>query len=124
MIFLKFGWFGEGFARILEGFFDDFSRFCRQRRNGVEGHETLRGRMKFAGRLLKKTRNFCKKAAKSRCKFAMRKKTSKKPFKIRFGNVLGFIWEGSRDVLAGVWSLLGPFGLFRGTLGVLGGLGG
>ena len=47
----------------------------------MEGHETLRGRMKFEGRLLKKTRKFCKKAAKNRCKFAIGKKQAKKALK-------------------------------------------
>jgi len=56
-IFFDFGWifggFGGGLGRIWGGFFDYFWRFCRKRRNGVEGHETLRGRMNFEGRLFK-----------------------------------------------------------------------
>ena len=68
-IFFDFGsifrGLGRGLGRILGGFFADFWPFCRKRRNGVEGHETLRGRMNFEGRLLKKHANFIEKAAKN-----------------------------------------------------------
>ena len=68
-IFCDFGsifrGFGKGLGRILGGFFDDFWLFFRKALNGVEGHETLRGRMNFEGRLLKKHANFIEKAAKN-----------------------------------------------------------
>ena len=35
-----------------------------------------------------------------------------KPLKIRFGSVLGSIWEGSGEVLGGTWGLLGRFWSF------------
>ena len=56
--------FGKGLGRILGGFFDDFWWFFRKALNGVEGHETLRGRMNFEGRLLKKHVNFVNKKQK------------------------------------------------------------
>ena len=43
--------------------------------------------------------------------FAM-KKMCQKSLKIRFGRVLGSIWEGLREVVGGVWSLLGFLGPF------------
>ena len=62
----------DGFFKVLgrvwEGFWEDFSMildFIRKTLNGVKGHETLRGRMNFEGRLLKKHANFIEKAAKN-----------------------------------------------------------
>ena len=115
-IFFDFGWifrgFGRGLGRILGGFFDDFLRFCRKMRNGVEGHETLRGRMNFKGRLLRKHAHFAKKRHKIDANFRYEIDGPKKPLKIVFGRVLDSIWEGLKEALGGIWSLLGSLGPF------------
>ena len=53
-----------GLGKVLGRFWEGFSMisvdFFREALNGVEGHETLRGRMNFEGRLLKKHANFAK----------------------------------------------------------------
>ena len=79
-------------------------------RNGVEGHETLRGRMNFEGRLLRKHAHFAKKRHKIDANFRYEKDGPKKPLKIGFGRVLDSIWEGLKEALGGIWSLLGSFG--------------
>ena len=68
--------------------------------------------MNFEGRLLKKHANFAKKQQKIDANFRYEKDGPKQPLKIRFGRVLGSIWEGLGEVLEGVWSLLGSLGLF------------
>ena len=71
----------------------------------MEGHETLRGRMKFEGRLLKKTCKIHEKIVKNGCEFAIRTKRSKKGLKNRIwerlGLHLGRFGEGfGRDLTA------------------------
>ena len=80
----------------------------------MEGHETLGGRMNFEGRLLKKNANFAKKQQKIDANFRYEKDGPKKPLKIRFGRVLGSIWEGLGEGLGGSWA---SFGSFWGLLG-------
>ena len=48
---------------------------------------------------------------KKECEFAI-KNDPKKLLKIRFGSVLGSIWEGLGEVLGGIWSLVGLLGSF------------
>ena len=75
----------------------------------MEGHETLRGRMNFEGRLLKKTCKFGPKKVKNDANLQSEKKQAKNALK-------NLIWErlGLRlgRVLGGFWRLLGLLGLF------------
>ena len=115
MIFCDFGsifrGFGKGLGGILGGIFDYFWWFCRKRRNGVEGHETLRGRMNFEGWLKEKHTNFVKKHQKNDANFNQAKTGPKNLIWERLGLHLGGLGGGfGRDS----GSLLGPLGLFLG----------
>ena len=77
-------------------------------------NKTLRGRMNFKGRLLKKHVKVTKKLIKNRCKFTIKKKYAKKRPKIWFWKVLASIWEGFGTLWAALWSLLGAFWRFFG----------
>ena len=49
---------------------------------------------------------------KNGCEFAIRKKRPKKAIKNQIWERLGLHWEGSGQVLGGIWRLLGPLGSF------------
>ena len=75
--FSIFDGFGKDFGSILEGFFDYFLYFFRKRRKRVEVNKTLRGRMNFKGRLLKKHAKIAAKLKKNAANLRLEKNTQK-----------------------------------------------
>ena len=75
----------------------------------VEVNKTLRGRMKFKGRLLQKQTNSATKLQKKRCKFTTRKKQTQKLFQ-------NLIWEGLGLHLGRVWDALERLGATFGRI--------
>ena len=113
--------FWQGFGRVWEWFFDDFSHFFPKLRFYWKVNKTLRGRMNFKGRLLKKRVKVTKKLIKNRCKFTIKKMRKKAPKNLilegvglNLGRVWGGIWKGLELFEQGMdrfWICLAWFGL-------------
>ena len=110
--FLILEGFWQGFGRVWGWLFDDCSHFFPKLRFYWKVNKTLRGRMNFKGRLLKKHVKVTKKLIKNRCKFTIKKIYAKKRLEIWFWKVLASIWEGFGTLWAALWSLLGAFWRF------------